>query len=193
MRSVIIGVVMLGGVSARAAQKWAARYDGGQSDYAEAIATDGSGNVYVTGYIGGDGWEVATVKYDSAGTQLWVRRYNHSSGSGLADVGRAITVDGSGNVYVTGTTDTGFGMTDYDILTIKYDTNGTFQWASTYNGGADGYDDGLDIAVGNAYVYVTGISGGNCVTLRLRPSTGGGPYTNIQGGGECYAIALDIP
>src|SRR5713101_7202877 len=37
--------------SAHVTQDWVARFPGIASDFAEALATDGAGNVYVTGYV----------------------------------------------------------------------------------------------------------------------------------------------
>src|SRR6266540_3922336 len=124
-------------------QQWVARYDGpgDTNDYANAIAVDGSGNVYVTGGSGGSRVgcggacdDYATIKYDSSGTQQWVARYN---GPGIfGDVGRAIAVDASGNVYVTGES-MGSGS-GYDYATIKYNSSGTQQWVDRYNGPGNG-------------------------------------------------------
>ena len=53
-------------------EQWVARYNGpaNYDDVAEAIALDGSANVYVTGYsygVGDVGVDYATIKYNSAG------------------------------------------------------------------------------------------------------------------------------
>ncbi len=189
----LAGTALLAGTSTQAAQEWVARYDGGQSDYAQDITTDAAGNVYVTGYIGGDGWECATAKYDSAGSELWVRRYNYNPGSDLGDVALAIAVDISGNVYITGNTATGSGMTGYDILTVKYNTTGVFQWSAKYAGGApdDRYDEGYDITVGSSGdVYVVGRSGDNFIMLRY-DSAGTQQYVRIYGGGYAMGVSLD--
>ncbi|MCJ7588133.1 MAG: SBBP repeat-containing protein, partial [Candidatus Aminicenantes bacterium] len=79
---------------------WGTRYFGpyGYAALATALAVDGSGNVYVTGYGSSDGTsdDYATVKYSPKGKQLWAARYN--SFFGRPDKPCALAVDGSGNV-----------------------------------------------------------------------------------------------
>ncbi|KPL02941.1 MAG: hypothetical protein AMJ90_04485 [candidate division Zixibacteria bacterium SM23_73_2] len=89
----------------------------------------------------------------------WVRRYN-GPGNGY-DKANALTVDSSGNVYVTGYS-YGGSETSYDYATIKYYPNGDTAWVRRYNGPADGTDAAHALAVdrfGN--VYVTGASDGS--------------------------------
>jgi uncharacterized delta-60 repeat protein len=110
---------------------WVKRYNGPGNGYdvAAALAVDGSGNVYISGESdGSDTWgDYATIKYNANGQELWAKRYD---GYGY-DSGKAIAVDGSGNVYVTGKSD-GLG-TGYDYATIKYSPNGTQLWVKRYN------------------------------------------------------------
>jgi len=119
------------------------------------MAIDSSGNVYVTGASSGD---YATIKYNSNGDSIWVKRYNGPVNGG--DYANSIAIDGSGNVYVTGFSDTGFG--NYDYATIKYNSSGVQQWVQRYDGPGNSFDDANSIAVDNSgNVYVTGSSGGN--------------------------------
>ncbi len=88
---------------------------GGSGDFGAAIALDSSGGLYLTGWTGStdfpllnpmqginNGVEDAFVtKMDTAGTAIAYSTY--LGGSGL-DNGRDIDVDGSGNAYVTGNT-----------------------------------------------------------------------------------------
>jgi uncharacterized delta-60 repeat protein len=103
-------------------QQWVARYrgPGNIDDQAHAIAVDNGGNVYVTGESVGLGtdYDYATIKYDSFGQEKWVARYNGPAN--YYDVAKAIAVDGSENVYVTGSSANIGSSTDLDYSTIKY-------------------------------------------------------------------------
>ncbi|MEO0074890.1 MAG: SBBP repeat-containing protein [candidate division WOR-3 bacterium] len=141
--------------------QWLARYDGvGDSDdYAYAIAIDSYGNVYVTGASGDEdeNLDYVTIKYNSEGIQQWLRRYDGVDNDD--DLAYAIAVDNSGNVYVTGISYS--DNSNYDCLTIKYNTNGVRQWLARYNGPNNSWDYGLSIKVDNqGNVYVVGDSDG---------------------------------
>jgi len=138
-------------------QQWVARYNGSgdDADYPIAIAVDRFGEVYVTGssFGLGTGTDYATVKYDNAGEELWVARYT-GAGSNV-DRPAGMTIDASGNLYVTGTSSVAGGISDY--ATIKYDNSGQQQWVARYNGTGNGSNQAAGVAidaVGN--VYVTG-------------------------------------
>jgi uncharacterized delta-60 repeat protein len=143
-------------------EQWVQRYNGpgNGDDYANSLAADGQGNVYVTGYSIGSGtsYDYATIKYNSSGVQQWVQRYNTPGNS--RDWAYSLAVDGQGNVYVTGASD-GSG-TFYDYATIKYNSAGVFQWVQRYNGTGNGDDKAYSLALdGQANVYVTGVSDGS--------------------------------
>ncbi len=143
-------------------QLWVARYDGPGNDYdePEALAIDSSGNVYVTGYASVNWWEggCTTLKYDGSGNQLWATLYDNPV-YGPEGWGESIAVDSSENVYVAAGSSL---VASGDYLTLKYNSSGVQQWASTYDGPEGDFDnaEGLTLdSIGN--VYVTGQSEGN--------------------------------
>ncbi|MGB2885931.1 MAG: SBBP repeat-containing protein, partial [Dehalococcoidia bacterium] len=144
------------------AEAWVAKYDGqtADDDGGQALALDGSGNIYVTGYSWGNDTssDYATMKYDINGNQLWVARYNGPASS--EDWALDVTLDSSDNVYVTGWS-TG-NDTESDYATVKYDSDGNQLWVARYNGPVSGYDLAYAIAVDySGDIYITGWSQGN--------------------------------
>jgi hypothetical protein len=180
---------------------WVRRYNesGNLWDFALAIAVDGSGNVYVTGQSTGTGTglDYATIKYKPNGDTTWVRRYNEPANAG--DIVSAIAVDGSGNVYVTGSS---YNGVNDDYATIKYKPNGDTAWVRRYNGPADAYDEPYAIAADDfGNVYVTGSSEGSgtstdYATIKHKPNGDTAWVRRYNGLGnyqdQALALALDI-
>lgn len=164
---------------------WSINAGGTISDEGLSIAVDGAGNVWVTGlfqrtaYFGNHtitssgSHDIFVAKLNSDGNFLWAVR----AGGINSDIGKGITVDGSGNAWLTGhihgTADFGpytlnsFG--DFDVFAAKLDPDGNFIWAD--NAGGTSYDFGNAIAVdsaGNAcltgHFYETASFGAHSVT-----------------------------
>src|SRR4030066_101292 len=172
---------------------WVRRYNGpgNDNDGAVALAVDGSGNVYVTGYSwSGTTFDYATIKYSYAGDTLWVRSYNGPGNE--YDEASALAVDDSGNVYVTGSSvgSDPYNYTDY--ATIKYSSSGDTLWVKRYNGAGNGGDGANALAVDDSgNVYVTGWSLGTVwpdndyATIKYFPCTSANPKTgDANGDGE---------
>ncbi len=66
----------------------------------------------------------------------WVRNYSSGSEPDFA-FAYATAVDGSGNVYVTGSSYGSNGQPDY--TTIKYNSSGKTLWVQRYNGSEDNF------------------------------------------------------
>lgn len=154
---------------------WANQADAFFADYIKnSITVDGSGNSLVTGAFRytatfgdttltslNDTYDIFIAKYDANGNWLWVQQ---AGGAGfLADLGRDITVDASGNCLVTGDfNETAiFGDTSLtsaggrEIFVAKYDANGNFLWVEQAGGIGD--DEGYGIAVdGSGHSLVAG-------------------------------------
>jgi len=150
-------------------ESWVATYDGpGKStDFAHKMVVDLAGNTYVTGQsIGsGTGFDYATIKYNSAGVQEWLARYN-GPGNGI-DIAEAIAIDLSGNIYVTGLSQGSAGDSEY--ATIKYDNNGNQLWVARYVGTGSGQANSIAVDL-SGNVYVNGTYNHNIVTVKYNSS-----------------------
>ena len=189
---------------------WATFYGGNHEDWAYSVATDNSGNIFVSGetvsntfpvynagtfYQGGlNGDEdVFILKFNSAGTRLWATFYGGDKKEG----GYSIATDPSGNIFVTGYTES----TDFpklsagtfyqatmsgvqDAFVLKFTNTGTRIWATYYGGTL--YD------VGNA--ITCDLSGNVFVTGETRSTNfpvldGGGYYDGTMNGDtDVYVI-----
>jgi uncharacterized delta-60 repeat protein len=100
---------------------WTNHYIGlGSPMGGQAVAVDARGNVFVTGESDGSGAgydeDYTTIGHSSAGVPLWTNRYNGPANG--REYARAMALDASGSVYVTGSS-TGNGS-GQDFATVKY-------------------------------------------------------------------------
>jgi hypothetical protein len=159
--------------------KWHTFYgsaDGSTKAY--GIVTDGSGNIYVSGYsnaawtgpggelpkkdFSGD-WDIFVLKLDRSGNYLWHTFYGSASDS--AEV-KGIALDSSNNIHITGYSNAAWAgpsgegpvydhSGDDNIFVLKLNSNGGYVWHSFYGFSARASALALD---GNSNIYVTGIS-----------------------------------
>ncbi|GAA3932207.1 SBBP repeat-containing protein [Hymenobacter algoricola] len=165
--------------------------------YAATAGTDALGNIYVGGDFSGSlsfggtpvtasNENIFLFKLTPAGTVVWAR----TAGGADSDYGYALTTDAAGNAYLTGsfsnsatfgtTTLTTGGSNDEDGFVVKYDTQGTVQWAQRFGVATNG-DSGSSIAVdaaGNVAVggytdyFFNGTEDGNSIFLGRYNSQG---------------------
>ncbi len=165
------------------ATTWAKNYGGsGAAAQAYAIAVDGSGNVYLGGYIQSanlttpaltkiGNFDAFAFKLDASGATTWAKNYG---GSGVTALVTAIAVDGSGNVYLGGrftnanlTTPALSKIGTYDAFAFKLDAGGATTWAKNY-GGSGATAQATAIAVdGSGNVYLGGNFNANLTTPAL--------------------------
>jgi len=135
---------------------WAKRFGDGQNQSATGIGADANGNVYVTGiFIGtvnfGGGnltsdtnffQDVFLAKFAPDGTHIWSKKFGDSN----IQYARALAVDASGNVIITGyfqqNVDFGGGVLtasgqSFDAFVAKFDTAGQHLWSRRYGDATD--------------------------------------------------------
>ncbi len=138
---------------------WAARYESPDSsnDAPTCMILDSLGNIYIAGLSVSTtpivSIDFLTIKYNSNGVQQWVQKYNGVGNS--EDIATAITLDKYGNIYVTGRSIV--SIDNFNIVTIKYGTDGSELWKISYNGTANMSDMPSSIALDkNNSVLVAG-------------------------------------
>ncbi len=147
---------------------WNTFLGGDDHDFGEGIAVGGSGDVYVGGWSSGtwggsqtrrpytalnDGY---VAKLDTNGALQW----NTFLGGGGGDVSGSVAVDGSGNIYLTGSSSATWGSpirpyaANDDIFAAKLNSDGWLLW-NTFLGGGDYDEDGCVAIDDSGNVYVT--------------------------------------
>ena len=189
---------------------WGKSFGGEGDESLRAMAVDGEGNVYTTGYFTdnadfdpGEGelelasngfYDVFVSKVDSDGNLVWAL----SIGGEFFDYGTGIEVDPDGSILITGVFtetvdfDPGEGIEERtstgseDIFALKLDADGQFLWVFTI--GSEFYEEPVSIiSDGNSNVYVAGYFA-NPIEF---PIGLGGVTINTSGGQDGFAFKLD--
>jgi hypothetical protein len=142
VRNILGGAVLVALAFAPAAPstardlQWIRQLGTDGTDFASAVATDATNNVFVAGGVRGsfDGewyaWQRTDfflVKYDTAGTELWRRQF----GSRWEDTATSAATDADGNVLVAGSTAGTVPHTRFvelDAVLHKFDADGNDVW-----------------------------------------------------------------
>ncbi|MBV6480063.1 MAG: hypothetical protein HGGPFJEG_02897 [Ignavibacteria bacterium] len=133
--------------NAQVTQMWATEstYPGYCCAIGHSVAVDNNGMVYSVGIV----WDRAAylVKYNSAGSILWERKYENGPDSR----GYCVAVDNAGNVIMSGTTYS--NPTGMNALVIKFNSNGDSLWTRIFHRGFEDYTPKLKLDdSGNVYV-----------------------------------------
>lgn len=183
---------------------------GNGGDQGAGIAVDAAGNAFVTGGTQSLNFPTTggTIQTTSAGSQdIFVTKLN-PTGSGVVystylggsgfDFGTGIAVSPSGEVYVTGGTDsvnfpttagafqTSFGGGTFDAFVTKLNSTGSALVYSSFLGGSN-QDRGSKIAIDSTTnAFVTGFT----VSSNF-PTTSGAFDTTFNGGGDAFVTKVN--
>ena len=188
--------------------QWANNISGSTYDYGNAVTTDTTDNVYVTGsFYGPVDFDPSAAtftlnaasnnafiaKYSSTGSLLWAKKLAGK----ISSNGSTITYDKLGFIYVAGifadtvdfdpsaSTYTLVASGNVDAFISKYDLSGNFIWAKKVGGTQQ--DDCRSISTSiSGDVYITGTFAG---TADFDPSASSYPLTS-SGSDDIYILKL---
>lgn len=160
-------------LAANGNETWANSAGGSLNDAGYGVASDASGNTYVTGnflsstltanshtLMNAGNYDMALIKYNNAGNAMWIQ-----SGKGIFDeTGLSVACEGQNSIYVTGhfhspsiTLNT-FTLNNAGVgdgYLAKYDSTGTVLWTEKMGGSNDDGSNGVAVdATGS--VHITG-------------------------------------
>lgn len=189
---------------------WAKKMGGGSADAGYAITIDASGNIYSTGTYSGTadfdpgagtsnltsagGYDIFVQKLNSSGDFVWAKQMGGTAES----YGKSISVDASGNIYITGNFngiadfDPGAGTSNltaaggYDVFIQKLDSDGNLVWIKQIGGTIDNFGKFITTDT-SGNVYTTGYFGG---TADFDPGAGTSNLTSA-GGSDIFIQKLN--
>jgi hypothetical protein len=188
---------------------------GSSNDDAFGITVDGSGNAYVVGWTDSNKatFPETVGAFDTnpnGMTEAFVAKLNSSGslvycsflGGSNIDKGYGIAVDGSGNAYITGETNSTEGAGNFPVTVGAFDTTqngGVDAWVAKVNAagsallyctflGGTGFEWGRAIAVDSATnAYVTGRTNSSQASFPVMGTLDG----TYNGGEDAYVAKLD--
>lgn len=174
---------------------WASIYGDSSSQFGNAVAVDGTGNVIVAGYffgslkiggqtlIGSVNSEIFVAKFSPAGAPLWAIQFGDASGQRAL----AVATNAQGKIALTGydqgATDFGGGAAGPGIFVVLLDANGTHLWSRGLGGTNPG-------STGSAGAAVTFDAAGNVLVAgAFQGSITAGPVALTSAGGNDAFLA----
>ncbi len=179
--STVAAAALLLPASAQSNLAWSTQYDAApnQADYGRTCASDAAGNLVVVAKSYNPTFgspplpptaDLEFVKWSPSGQVLWSARRDLFGGD---DTPLDVLCDTSGNIYASGY---GWNGNNVQLVLVKYDANGVFQWQRSHQG------PGTLSAFGRAIALD---AGGNVVLCGNESSLSSGYNALVQ----CYSPA----
>lgn len=187
---------------------WGTYLGGPENDFANAVAVDALGNVFIAGWtnsttgiatagafqtVFSQAQDAFLTKFDADGALVWSTYYGNT---GL-DIGLQLAASPTGDIWFSGWTSSTAGISlpgshqpvhgggTADAFLVQFSTDGLPQVASYYGGTGDDYGDALQLdADGNVYL------GGPCTSPNAIATPGA--YQDIIGGAfDSYLVKFN--
>ena len=131
-------------------EDWNVTWDKGDNEYGQSVAIyETTGDIYVVGYNGSVDYDVILIKYNPNGKQQW----NITWDGGVYEYGYDVAVDSLGYIYVAAANGTSYP--NFDVLLLKFNSNGDLEWKSSYDSGL--YDGAWALTIDSQnMIYVVG-------------------------------------
>jgi len=183
---------------------WATYFGGSDDDQGAGVTIDANGNVFLAGAtassggiatsgayqtsLAGGGDDAFLAKFSSLGKLTWATYF----GGSKADLGKGVSIDGSGNAFLTGNTESTSGIATsgafqtsfsggfgFEVFLAKFTNDGVLTFSTYYGGsGLDNEVNGITTD-GSGNMYITGRttgSSGIATTGANQTLYGGGNY-----------------
>jgi uncharacterized delta-60 repeat protein len=112
--------------------QWNKTWGGSSDEVAKGIVMDEDDNIFISGHtwsFGPNPIDAFIIKYNSSGGKKWNKTWGGTNQDTVRDIG----IDNSGNLYITGYTDS-FGDPDGDMFLVKFNSSGMEEWNTTWGG-----------------------------------------------------------
>lgn len=141
---------------------WERNYPGNIYSGAVGLVITPSGYPIVAGTIRRDDFtkeDYCAIKYTPNGDSVWTRLYN--SGGNNRDEASSLALAFDGSICISGSRWNSVTGMYHNYLTIKYDSNGVWKWASLYGSSDSDYyaEDAVFDKLGNIHITGTLIPG----------------------------------
>jgi len=134
--------------------QWAKTFDGGSYDeYATSVQQTSDGGYIIAGYTYQYGYyyDFLLIKTDASGNLQWSR----IMGGANSDIAHSVRQTTDGGYIIVGNT-LSFGVENLEVLLIKMNANGNFQWAKTLGGTGSDWVYSVQQTTGGGYILAGG-------------------------------------